>query len=372
MASGAGPERAWPGNALEELKGPTADAAAMLLAMNGLKAPSESLVWLAGGADSAADPVPDTARDDASGRAFSARSAGDGRTQCPDGQERIPAHAPPQTRVSARKRSAVHRYADEPAPTRARRRRTPSGGSSAPYAECAADEGSRVAMQRGGAEEARKPPPVEGEGAHASDGADDGADGATCDASDATDDDDDDAHGDLGSLTLCRSERSRTGYVGVEQKGAKFRAVAYTDWRAPKRLGYFRNARDAAICIAKFQRCPAEAEAWRKRREGVFQRREMARRARAEAASTVPRHGTTADGVRISLHLAPGSRTGYRGVERIVRRRSRGGEGRGPAAAFRVHYERRGKRVKLPGTFATAVDAAVAYAQEMRRLQIEV
>ena len=81
---------------------------------------------------------------------------------------------------------------------------------------------------------------------------------------------------------------------------------------------------------------------------------------------------TTADGVRISLHLAPGSRTGYRGVERIVRRRSRGGEGRGPAAAFRVHYERRGKRVKLPGTFATAVDAAVAYAQEMRRLQIEV
>ena len=98
--------------------------------------------------------------------------------------------------------------------------------------------------------------------------------------------------------------------------------------------------------------------------------RDGATRARAEAASTVPRHGTTADGVRVSLHLAPGSHTGYRGVERIVRRGSKGGEGRGPAAAFRVHYERRGKRVKLPGTFATAVDAAVAYAQEMRRLQI--
>jgi len=62
---------------------------------------------------------------------------------------------------------------------------------------------------------------------------------------------------------------------------------------------------------------------------------------------------TEAEGTR--LHLSRSNRTGYRGVRKM------------DSGRFKAEHERNGRKVNL-GIFDTTVEAAVAYAREIRRI----
>eukprot|EP00900_Chrysochromulina_parva_P009663 jgi/Chrpa1/18699/Chrysochromulina_OHIO_Genome00022198-RA len=147
-------------------------------------------------------------------------------------------------------------------------------------------------------------------------------------------------------LRLHLSPRSSTGYLGVHRRpnhpsgqprAKPFEARYKRDGRRVY-LGHFTTAVEAAVAYA---RCIA--------RDG-----EAA--GEADAAGMV----TEAEGLR--LHLSPRSSSGYRGVTRIPNYPS----GQPPAKPFQARYKRDERLVSL-GCFATAVEAAVAYAKHIAR-----
>ena len=61
------------------------------------------------------------------------------------------------------------------------------------------------------------------------------------------------------------------------------------------------------------------------------------------------------------LRLAPGTRSGYRGVIR----HNKSNNPRKPRIRYRVEFEHRGRRIKR-GSFTTAIEAARVFAEEMK------
>eukprot|EP00900_Chrysochromulina_parva_P012785 jgi/Chrpa1/21507/Chrysochromulina_OHIO_Genome00025727-RA len=147
-------------------------------------------------------------------------------------------------------------------------------------------------------------------------------------------------------LRLHLSPQSSTGYLRVirrpnhpsGQPRAKPFQVQYRRDGRHVSLGYFATAVEAAVAYARHMARDGESAG------------------EADAAGMV----TEAEGLR--LHLSPRSSTGYLGVFRLPDYPS----GQPPAKPFRAKYKRDGRYVFL-GHFATAVEAAVAYARHMAR-----
>mgnify|MGYP000874477695 FL=1 len=153
-------------------------------------------------------------------------------------------------------------------------------------------------------------------------------------------------------LRLHLSPRSNTGYRSVRRepnypsgqpRAKPFRAEYRHDGRSVS-LGYFATAVEAAVAYAKHMARDGEAAA-------------EAEAGEADARAVMV---TEAEGLR--LHLSPRSSTGYL----RVRREPNDPSGQPRAKPFRAEYRRDGRSVSL-GCFATAIEAAVAYAKHMAR-----
>ena len=142
-------------------------------------------------------------------------------------------------------------------------------------------------------------------------------------------------------LMLHLSAFNATGYKGVFRQAQADRKKCYRVYRRGKFLGYFMTALEGAIAYARCKMAETEASA---AAEGAADNDE---RVEAELEEVVE------EAMGIRLHLSARSSTGYLGVSRLQRNRKR---------PFSARLTRGGDTIWL-GHFATACEAAVAYAQ---------
>jgi len=155
-----------------------------------------------------------------------------------------------------------------------------------------------------------------------------------------------------------------TGYVGVWKTGKVVRpyeAVVSGNGSTGQRLGRFETAVDAAVCYAAYlQSGPEAAREWLAKceeRRSAKERKDLDAK-RALTLAECKKQGIVTECEGLQLHLAPGTVTGYTGVWRAGRGRS----------GYRVELEQRGSRKSL-GRFENVVDAAVAYAKYIQKLE---
>jgi len=163
------------------------------------------------------------------------------------------------------------------------------------------------------------------------------------------------AEADASGVSLVLAPGTRSGFRGVTYSGTGDRR---NPWCAQvsigqgkrRHVGTYATAEEAALAYARALGSDASAEAAAGRR---WQKR------RAEMSVEEVLAEASAEG--LSLELAPGTKSGYRGV-------SRSGGGRGKpwcATIWYGNHNHRYNRICL-GSFATAEEAALVYAKEQR------
>ena len=166
---------------------------------------------------------------------------------------------------------------------------------------------------------------------------------------------------EAAGLRLHLNSRNQTGYAGVHYnhtvtaKGRQYpRAKPYyarvwCDGRSTS-LGYFATAIEAAVAYARYVGSAAEEE--------------EAEKEEAETAEAVDEAKAAEDAEGLRLHLSARNQTGFRGVFRVDSATDEG------VKLFRARVQRGGRDTHL-GCYATARQAAVAYARYVSSVAVE-
>ena len=145
----------------------------------------------------------------------------------------------------------------------------------------------------------------------------------------------------LHMSTSSRQGATATPYVGVFASGPGFRAAVQQRGSPYQSLGTYPTAVEAAYAYARYQ-------------AGYTRTARLPTKSHPADQSALATSALTASGSLIQLHLAPGTVTGYRGVRVIDNNPNRVNR-----------YRARLSGGRLLGSYATALDAAVAYAEAL-------
>jgi hypothetical protein len=162
---------------------------------------------------------------------------------------------------------------------------------------------------------------------------------------------------EVEGVQLHLSEQSITGYKGVTYEGERSRPFKAVAWCAGRgiALGYFETALAAAIAYAHFMAGTGTAKEVGAL-EDAQEARDNEKEEEAEERAAAAAEAAVAEAEGVQLHLSSSSSTGYK----CVRRMSKGTNSR----PFMARGRRDGRVISL-GCFATAREAAVAYARHV-------
>lgn len=167
------------------------------------------------------------------------------------------------------------------------------------------------------------------------------------------------------SYRLALSRSTQSGYIGVWNescrgfsKSGALRKRRAKPWQATiygggkkRNLGRFSTAKDAAICLAKYQ---AEGAAAAETFRMTFEKPEKAQEAERRLRTAIRKRNLTTERNGVALHIEPNNASGYKGVMCITMKNGQ--------TMYRVEFERDGQKIRSE-YMKTAVEAASEYAR---------